>query len=174
MFTSFTSKDREELTNLSQSVSNIKLDIKKIITSLESEDSQSNVKTTLNRILEQVQQPTSSFDLDRISDRVSSILSKVDIMYNKENVATDESVLSEIKKAVDTLLYNKEIEVFNKSPKALYKPKEQVGNFIVLSSKPKQLDGQLIKYTHEYLVFDTETQENRFILEPVLTQFSKK
>jgi hypothetical protein len=89
MFTSFTSKDREELTNLSQSVSNIKLDIKKIITSLESEDSQSNVKTTLNRILEQVQQPTSSFDLDRILDRVSSILSKVDIMYNKENVATD-------------------------------------------------------------------------------------
>jgi len=174
MFTSFTPKDREELTNLSQSVSNIKLDIKKIITSLESEDSQSNVKTTLNRILEQVQQPTSSFDLDRISDRVSSILSKVDIMYNKENVATDESIISEIKKAVDTLLYNKEIEVFNKSPKDLYKPKEQVGNFIVLSSKPKQLDGQLIKYTHEYLVFDTETQENRFILEPVLTQFSKK
>ena len=82
----FTSKDRQELTDLSQSVSNIKLDLKKIIASLESEDSQSNIKSVLNKILEQVQQPTSSFDLDRISDRVSSILSKVDIMYNKETI----------------------------------------------------------------------------------------
>jgi hypothetical protein len=170
----FTSKDRQELTDLSQSVSNIKLDLKKIIASLESEDSQSNIKSVLNKILEQVQQPTSSFDLDRISDRVSSILSKVDIMYNKENVATDESVLSEIKKSVDTLLYNKEIETFNKSPKPLYKPKEQIGSFIVLSSKPKQLDSQLIKFTHEYLVFDTDSQQNRYMLESVLTQFGKK
>ena len=171
----FTSKDRQELTDLSQSVSNIKLDLNKIIASLESEDSQSNIKSILNKISEQVNCQKSCNGIDELSTRIYSIANKIDVIYNRQNKeSTDDSAILEIKKSIDTLLYNKEIEVFNKSPKALYKPKEQIGAFIVLSSKPKQLESQLIKFTHEYLVFDTESQQNRYMLESVLTQFGKK